>query len=85
VKKLTRRSSRLDLFEDAVQCFSKKRAEGIKKSLIRPLHHEMMRCFFIVVVMIIDVFVPLQILIDASVPYSYVFSVIMLLILLYFE
>ena len=72
--------SRLENTERALAYLSKRRRENIKKSLIRPLYQEILKCIFIVFVMFIDVFIPLQILIEMPTPVNSVGSIISIII-----
>jgi hypothetical protein len=77
--------SRLENTERALAYLSKRRQENIKKSLIRPLYQEILKCIFIVFVMLIDVFIPLQILIEMPTPVNSIGSIIALIIFLCIE
>ena len=77
--------SRLENTERALAYLSKRRQENIKKSLIRPLYQEILKCIFIVFVMLIDVFIPLQILIEMPTPVNSIGSIIALISFLCIE
>jgi len=77
--------SRLENTERALAYLSKRRQENIKKSLIWPLYQEILKCIFIVFVMLIDVFIPLQILIEMPTPVNSIGSIIFLITFLCIE
>ena len=77
--------SRLENTERALAYLSKRRQENIKKSLIRPLYQEILKCIFIVFVMLIDVFIPLQILIEIPTPVNSIGFIIALITFLCIE
>ena len=77
--------SRLENTERAFSYLSKRRQENIRKSLVRPLYQEILKCIFVVFVMLIDVFIPLQILIEIPTPVNSVGSIIALISFLFIE
>ena len=77
--------SRHEAFNSMLLRVSKRRQESIEKSLLRPLSQEILRCFFIIIIMFLDTFVLLQILLDMSRPFGFILFAILLILALYFE
>ena len=77
--------SRHEAFNSMLLRVSKRRQESIEKSLLRPLSQEILRCFFIIIIMFLDTFVLLQILLDMPKPFGFILFSIILTLALYFE
>jgi hypothetical protein len=76
---------KLDAFDYALKRISDRRLESIEKSMLRPLHQEILRCIFIIIVMLFDTFVLLQLLVDVVSPFNYIAFFIVLAAMLYVE
>ena len=77
--------SRHEAFYSMLLRVSKRRKESIEKSLMRPLSQEVLRCIFIIVIMLLDTFVLLQILLDMPRPFGFILFTIILIVALYVE
>ena len=76
---------RFKAFDDALKRVLDKKRESSERIIFRPLYQEVLRCIFIVFVMLLDVFVILQVLLDVANPFGFVLFFIILLLALYFE
>ncbi len=79
------RESRHEAFDSMLLRVSKRRKESIEKSMLRPLSQEVLRCIFIVFVMLLDTFVLLQILLDVPRLFGFILFAIILIVALYVE
>jgi len=77
--------SRHEAFDSMLLRVSKRRKESIEKSMLRPLHQEILRCIFTIIVMLFDTFVLLQLLVDVVSPFNYIAFFIVLASMLYVE
>lgn len=77
--------SKYEAFDSMLLRVSKRRKESIEKSMLRPLHQEIIRCIFIVIVMFFDTFVLLQLLVDVIHPFNYIAFFVVLSVMLYVE
>ena len=88
IKKKRSRSvwkSRYEDFDNMLLRFSKIKRESIEKSMLRPLSQEILRCIFIIFIMLLDAFVLLQILLDMPRPFGFFLCAIIIIVLLYVE
>jgi len=79
------RESRTEAFDNMLSRVSKRRRESIEKSMLRPLHQEVLKCIFIIFIMLLDTFVLLQLLVDVVSPFNYIAFFIVLAVMLYVE
>ncbi len=83
------RKSRLDTqvekTENLVKYLLRKRKESIQKSLVRPLYQEALKSLFLVIVLLVDTFVPLEGYRNLLFPFNIITAIILLGILLYIE
>ena len=79
------RESRHEAFDSMLLRVSKRRKESIEKSMLRPLSQEILRCIFIIFIMLLDTFVLLQILLDLPRPFGFILFAIILIVALYVE
>ena len=64
--------SRYEAFDSMLLRVSKRKMESIEKSMLRPLSQEILRCIFIILIMLLDTFVLLQILLDMPRPFGFI-------------
>ena len=81
----SRFESRLESTDRILKYFSDRKKRSIENSLLRPLYQEICKSLFIIFSMMIDVFIPLQLLLMLSIPINYVSSLSLFIILLYVE
>jgi hypothetical protein len=83
------RKSRLDVHvektENLVNYLLRKKRENIQKSLVRPLYQEALKSLFLVVILLIDTFIPLEVFRALPNPFNIVFSLFTLGVFLYGE
>jgi len=79
------RESRTEAFDNMLSRVSKRRRESIEKSMLRPLYQEILKCIFIIFIMLLDTFVLLQLLVDVVSPFNYIAFFIVLAVMLYVE
>lgn len=77
--------SRHEAFDSMLLRVSKRRKKSIEKSMLRPLSQEILRCIFIIFIMLLDTFVLLQILLDLPRPFGFILFAIILIVALYVE
>ena len=77
--------SRYGAFDGMLLRASKRKRENIEKIMLRPLSQEVLRCVFIIVVMLLDTFVLLQILLDIPKPFGFILFAIILIVFIYVE
>lgn len=77
--------SRVETFDKTLNYLSKRKLDSVQKSLVRPLYQEALKCLFLVVVLLVDTFIPLQILVDLPNIINVVLALIALGIFLYVE
>jgi Flp pilus assembly protein TadB len=77
--------SRVDTLDKTLNYLTKRKPNNIQKSLVRPLYQEALKCLFLVVVLLVDTFIPLQILVDLPNIVNVVFALVALVIFLYVE
>lgn len=86
---MKKRKSRIDLqiekTEGFVNYLINRRRKSIQKSLIRPLYQEVLKCLFLVVILIVDTLIPIQIYLDFPDIINIIFALVALFIFLYFE
>ena len=88
IKKKRSRSvwkSRYEDFDNMLLRFSKRKRVSIEKSMLRPLSQEILRCIFIIFIMLLDTFVILQILIDIPSSLGLLLCAIIIIVALYVE
>ena len=76
---------RLEAFDNMLLRASERRKKSIEKGMLRPLSQEVLRCTFIVFVMLFDTFILLQLLVDVVSPFNYIVFFIVLSAMLYVE
>jgi hypothetical protein len=83
------RKSRLDSHvektENLVNYLLRKKKDNIENSLVRPLYQEALKSLFLVVVLLLDTFIPLEVYRNLISPLNIIVSLIILSILLYIE
>lgn len=79
------RESRTEAFDNMLSRVSKRRRESIEKSMLRPLYQEVLKCIFIIFIMLLDTFVLLQLIVDVVSPVNYIAFFIVLAVMLYVE
>lgn len=83
------RKSRLDVHvektENLTNYLLRKKRENIQNSLVRPLYQEALKSLFLVVILLIDTFIPLEVFRDLPNPFNIVFSLVALGVFLYGE
>jgi hypothetical protein len=83
------RKSRLDIHvektENLVNYLLKKKRENIQNSLVRPLYQEALKSLFLVIVLLIDTFIPLEVFRLLFHPLNIVISLVILGIFFYIE
>ena len=77
--------SRHEAFDSMLLRVSKRKKERIEKSMLRPLPQEVLRCIFIIFIMLLDTFVLLQVLLDMPRPFGFILFAIILVVALYVE
>jgi len=76
---------RVEAFDSILLRASKRKKKSIEKSMLRPLSQEVLRCVFIIIVMLLDTFVLLQILLDIPKPFGFILFAIILIVFIYVE
>jgi hypothetical protein len=71
--------------ENLVNYLLRKKRENIQKSLVRPLYQEALKSFFLVVVLFIDTFIPLEVFRNLSSPFNIALCLVVLGVFLYVE
>jgi hypothetical protein len=83
------RKNRLDVHvektENLVNYLLRKKRENIQNSLVRPLYQEALKSFFLVVVLLIDTFIPLEVFRNLSSPFNIALCLVVLGVFLYVE
>jgi hypothetical protein len=83
------RKNRLDVHvektENLVNYLLRKKRENIQKSLVRPLYQEALKSFFLVVILLIDTFIPLEVFRNLSSPFNIALCLVVLGVFLYVE
>ena len=77
--------SRHEAFDSMLLRVSKRKRESIEKSMLRPLSQEVLRCIYIIFIMLLNTFVLLQILLDMPRPFGFILFIIILIVALYVE
>ena len=77
--------SRHEAFDSMLLRVSKRRKESIEKIMLRPFSQEILRCIFIIFIMLLDTFVLLQILLDVPKPFGFILFAIIIVVALYVE
>ena len=77
--------SRHEAFDNMLLRVSKRKRESIEKSMLRPLSQEILRCIYIIFIMLLNTFVLLQILLDMPRPFGFILFIIILIVALYVE
>lgn len=87
--RMTSRKNRLDVHvektEKLVNYLLRKKRENIQNSLVRPLYQEALKSFFLVVVLLIDTFIPLEVFRNLSSPFNIALCLVVLGVFLYVE
>jgi len=87
--RMASRKNRLDVHvektENLVNYLLRKKKENIQKSLVRPLYQEALKSFFLVVVLLIDTFIPLEVFRNLSSPFNIALCLVVLGVFLYVE
>ena len=71
--------------EKLVNYLLRKKRENIQNSLVRPLYQEALKSFFLVVVLLIDTFIPLEVFRNLSSPFNIALCLVVLGVFLYVE
>jgi hypothetical protein len=83
------RKNRLDVHvektENLVNYLLRKKRENIQNSLVRPLYQEALKSFFLVVVLLIDTFIPLEVFRILSSPFNIALCLVVIGVFLYVE
>jgi hypothetical protein len=83
------RKNRLDVqvekTENLVHYLLRKKRDNIQNSLVRPLHQEALKSFFLVAVLLIDTLIPLEVYRDLPLPFNIAVSLVVLGVFLYVE
>jgi len=77
--------SRNEAFDSMLLRVTKRKRESIEKSMLRPLSKEILRCIYIIFIMLLDTFVLLQILLDMPRLFGFILFAIILILALYVE
>lgn len=77
--------SRLKTIDKTFNYLLKRKFDSVQKSLERPLYQEAIKCLFLVIVLLVDTFIPLQILVDLPDIINIILSLFTLVILFYIE
>jgi len=87
--RMASRKNRLDVHvektENLVNYLLRKKKENIQNSLVRPLYQEALKSFFLVVILLIDTFIPLEVLRNLSSPFNIALCLVVLGVFLYVE
>ena len=87
--RMASRKNRLDVHvektENLVNYLLRKKRENIQNSLVRPLYQEALKCFFLVVILLIDTFIPLEVFRNLSSPFNIALCLVVLGVFLYVE
>lgn len=87
--RMTSRKNRLDLHvektEKLVHYLLRKKRENIQNSLVRPLYQEALKSLFLVVVLFIDAFIPLEVWRNLMSPFNIALCLVVLGVFLYVE
>lgn len=87
--RMASRKNRLDVHvektEKLVNYLLRKKRENIQNSLVRPLYQEALKSFFLVVVLLIDTFIPLEVFRNLSSPFNIALCLVVLGVFLYVE
>jgi len=87
--RMASRKNRLDVHvektENLVNYLLRKKRENIQNSLVRPLYQEALKSFFLVVVLLIDTFIPLEVFRNLSSPFNIALCLVVLGVFLYVE
>ena len=83
------RKSRLDVHvektENLVKYLLRKKRDNIQNSLVRPLYQEALKSLFLVAVLLIDTFIPLEVYRDLLSPFNIAVSLFVLGVFFYVE
>jgi hypothetical protein len=71
--------------ENLVKYLLRKKRENIQNSLVRPLYQEALKSFFLVVVLLIDTFIPLEVFRILSSPFNIALCLVVIGVFLYVE
>jgi hypothetical protein len=87
--RMASRKNRLDVHvektENLVNYLLRKKRENIQNSLVRPLYQEALKSFFLVVVLLIDTFIPLEVFRILSSPFNIALCLVVIGVFLYVE
>lgn len=87
--RMASRKNRLDVHvektENLVNYLLRKKRENIRNSLVRPLYQEALKSFFLVVVLLIDTFIPLEVFRILSSPFNIALCLVVIGVFLYVE
>jgi len=87
--RMASRKNRLDVHvektENLINYLLRKKRENIQNSLVRPLYQEALKSFFLVVVLLIDTFIPLEVFRNLSSPFNIALCLVVLGVFLYVE
>ena len=78
-------NSGLDSIDKTLNYLLERKFNSTQKTLMRPLYQEVLMCLFLVFIIIVDTFIPLQILVDLPNIINIILALITLFIFLYVE
>jgi ABC-type xylose transport system permease subunit len=81
----SRSDTHVEKTENLVKYLLRKRKESIQNSLVRPLYQEALKSLFLVMVLLVDTFVPLEGYRIVPFPFNVIIALILLGILVYIE
>ena len=81
----SRWEKKLENVENTFKRYSEYRKKNIYRSLLRPLYQEILKCIFIIIILLFDTFLLLEIIIILIFPINIIIFLISIFILLYIE
>jgi hypothetical protein len=81
----SRFDNKIEIVEKNIKRYAEWRRKKIYDSLIRPLYQEILKCIFIIIIMIFDTFILLEIIILINPPINIILFLFCALILFYIE
>ena len=81
----SRLDKRLEIVENTFKKYSNRRKKNIQNSLIRPLYQEILKCIFIIIIIVFNTFLSLEILLILIFPANIIIFLLLLIILFYIE
>jgi len=80
-----RSDTHVEKTENLVKFLLRKRKESIQNSMVRPLYQEALKSLFLIVVLLVDTFVPLEAYRAVALPFNILLALVLLGILVYIE